>query len=230
MQLKIRITETTVSEEDLVKHILSFSNPATALMVQEQDPKPHYHMYVDTIITIPTVRERLKEVLPPKPGNKEYSISATHHDWDVYIGYLFKYESTRIIHNNYDREEYLRKYNAIKKDGEKVYNETKKIKDYVIDMGAETPREIGKAVMKYYTQHNKMFHKANMGALVNTIYSQLNPEDETFLTQMLEEAGFEDHVASDVRWYRQENERLRMSVKREQCRHLNQPEPDDCPE
>lgn len=222
MQLKIRISEITVSEEDLVKQILSFSNSDTALIVQELDPKAHYHMYVDTIITIPTVRERLKEILPPKPGNKEYSISATHHDWDVYIGYLFKHDNTRIIHNKkYDKEEYLQKYNEYKKDGEKVYNETKKIKDYVIDMGAKTPREIGKLVMKYYIANNKMFHKANMGALVNTIYSQLNPDDETFLTQMLEEAGFEDPVASDARYYRQENERLRMRVRYEQSRHTD---------
>jgi len=213
MQLKIRITETTVSEEDLVKHILSFSNHKTALIVQEQDPKPHYHMYVDTIITIPTVRERLKEILPEKSGNKEYSISATHHDWDVYIGYLFKYESTRILHNNYDREEYLQKYNDHKKDGEKVYNETKKIKDFVIDQGARTPYEIGKLVMKYYTQHNKMFHKANMGALVNTIYSQLNPDNDTFLINMLDEAGLPHSGETTQEQLQIENQQLKRHLK-----------------
>lgn len=213
MQLKIRITEITVSEEELVKHILSFSKHDTALIVQELDPSPHYHMYVDTIITIPTVRDRLKEILPPKPGNKEYSISATHHDWDVYIGYLFKHENSRILHNNYDIDEYRQKYLEHKKE-DKIYNETKRIKDYVLKQGAKTPYEIGKLVMKYYIENNKMFHKANMGALVNTIYSQLNPDNETFLINMLDDAGLPHSGDTTQEQLQIENQQLKKHLRK----------------
>lgn len=225
MQLKIRITEITVSEEELVKHILSFSKHDTAVIVQELDPKPHYHMYVDTIITIPTVRNRIKEILPPDPGNKQYSISDTHHDWDVYIGYLFKHENSRILHNNYDIDEYRQKYLAHKKE-DKIYNETKRIKDYVINAGATTPRDICKHIIKYYIENNKMFHKANMGALVNTIYTQLNPTDEMFLRQVMEEAGFENPDQHDSRYYRQENEELRMRLKYSQHQRVQLSDPE----
>jgi len=212
MKLKIRITETTVSEEALIKHILSFSKSDTALIVQELDPSPHYHMYIDTIITIPTVRERLKEILPPKPGNKQYSISSTHHDWDVYIGYLFKHPDTRILHNNYDKDEYLKKYENYKKV-DQVYNETKRIKDYVISRGAKTPYEIGKLVLKYYIDNNKMFHTANIGALVNTIYYQLNPDNETYLLNMLMDAGLPSEGDTTVEQVQLENQRLKRHLR-----------------
>lgn len=227
--VKGRISRLDSSQAILIEMLKSIST--YAVLVMEHEPDDHYHFVVKSIVTIPTIRNRIKEYQITGRGNECYSISDKHHDWDVAIGYLFKHETTDVLlePDNFDRNYYLERYNNhCKIDTEKEAknkSQNRQIQDYVDATTARTPRDIAKAVIDYYAKRNMTFHKANIGAMVNMIwYKQGNTE--SFIDQVLEAAGLENPVLADARYYRQQNEELRMRIKYEQSRHVEL----DCPE
>lgn len=92
---KIRVDDLDNVLEDKVKVFIGKFN--SHLLVQETNPKIHYHMYLLTDIQHDGLRARLKTAIPGLVGNKSYSISNKHSDWPGYIGYCLKYENTKII-------------------------------------------------------------------------------------------------------------------------------------
>ena len=229
MNIKLRITNLKCTEEDLVKHILTISNPDSTVIVNETKGKTehtqsHYHLYLETSITIPTIRTRLvKDWNMVGRGNEHYSISDKHHDWDVYIGYLYKHSTdtdnpTRIVYepDTYDRQHYISRYdNYTKVDTEKTAkakNQNKDIIQYVDATTARTPREIAKAVCDYYLSKNMTFHKANIGAAVNMIWYKRGNET-TFINQVLEVAGLEDETQDELTEIKRQNADLKRHLR-----------------
>lgn len=92
---KIRVDDKDDVYADRLKVFIGRFN--CHLLVQEQEPKIHYHMYLTTDITHAGVRARLKESIPTLEGNKSYAIASKHHDWQGYIGYCLKQPTTKII-------------------------------------------------------------------------------------------------------------------------------------
>lgn len=193
MPCKVRVTKVNLSDEEFVDYILSFTtNPDTAIIVKEHTPKDHYHCYLEDCLTPPTIRERLQKVCPTK-GNDSYSVSDKHSDWKGYKGYLVKYDNTTILHCNYDIEE-IREYyesQSAKSDKFKRRTEYTQIFNYVVAQSptdSPDPRTITKLIMKFYIENQKIFNKAHIAQILNTIWYQMN-EDESFVDQVLEEAN-----------------------------------------
>lgn len=229
LYVKGRISRLDSTHATLVSTLKSIST--FAVLVNEHEPDDHYHFVIKSIVTIPTIRSRFKEHKITGRGNECYSISDKHHDWDVAIGYLFKHQSTDVLYEpeNFNRQYYLDKYNDhCKLDTEKearIKNQNTAIEAFVDATTAQTPREIAKAVCDYYLKHKMTFHKANIGATVNRIWYR-NGNTDHFINQVLEEAGLENPVADDVRWYRQENQELRMRLKYETSRKVELDDPE----
>lgn len=225
--VKGRISRLDSSQATLIDMLKSIST--YAVLVMEHEPDDHYHFVIKSIVTIPTIRNRIKEYKVTGRGNECYSISDKHHDWDVAIGYLFKHETTDVLlePNNFDRNYYLEKYNNhCKTDTDKsakTKSQNQLIQNYVDATTAQTPREIAKAVIDYYAKHNMTFHKANIGAMVNMIWYKKGNTD-CFINQVLEAAGLEP--CEDTRYYRQQNEELRMRLKYETSRKVELDDPE----
>lgn len=240
--IKLRLTKYNCTDEELVNHMLTVAPPDKIVIVHEEigrdkTPKPHYHIWCQPIITIPTFRTRLlKDWKITERGNESYSIGDTHHNWDVHVGYLFKHVNdlenpTRVVYEppDFNRQYYIDQYdNHCKTDTEKsakTKNQNKDIQNYVDATTARTPRDIAKAVIDYYAKHNMTFHKANIGAMVNMIWYKQGNTD-SFIDQVLEAAGLENPVLADARYYRQQNEELRMRLKYENSRKLELDDPE----
>lgn len=242
--IKLRIHKHSLkcTEEELVKHILTVAPPDQIVIVYEavgrdMNTKPHYHIWCKPVITIPTLRTRLlKDWKITGRGNECYSIGDKHHNWDVHVGYLFKHVNdtdnpTRVVYEppDFNRQFYIDQYdNHCKVDTEKdakIKNQNTAIEAFVDATTAQTPREIAKAVCDYYLKNKMTFHKANIGATVNRIWYR-NGNTDHFIQQVLEEAGLENPVADDVRWYRQENQELRMRLKYETSRKVELDDPE----
>lgn len=194
MPCKVRVTKINLTDDEFVKFILSLTtNPDTAIIVKEHTPKDHYHCYLEDCLTPPTIRDRLQKVCPTK-GNDSYSVSNNHTDWKGYQGYLVKYEDTTILHCYYDIDE-IRSYyesQAAKSDKFKRRTEYTKIYNYVVaesPVDKPDPRTITKLIMKFYIEEQKIFNKAHIAQILNTIWYQLNDQDESFIESVLEEAN-----------------------------------------
>lgn len=92
---KIRVDDPDDVFGDKLKVFIGKFN--SHLLVQETQPKIHYHMYLLTDVTHDALRARLKVSIPSLEGNKSYSMSNKHSDWPGYIGYCLKYENTKVI-------------------------------------------------------------------------------------------------------------------------------------
>ena len=189
MPCKVRVSKIGLSDIEFVTLILSFTtNPDKCIIVKEHTPKDHYHCYLEDCLTPPTIRDRLGKVCPTK-NNDSYSVSTNHTDWLGYKGYLVKYEDTTVLHCKEDVEK-LREYYESKSTKVKVRTEYTKIYNYVSANSDEPDvRDICKLVMKFYLAEQKIFHKAHMAQIVNTIYYQMYPEKEDFLQSLLEECN-----------------------------------------
>lgn len=242
MNCKLRLSKCECNEDDLIKHFLTLTQPENLVIVHEakgrdENTKPHYHIWFKSIVTIPTIRQRiLKEWNITTSGNESYSLSNQHHNWDIHVGYLFKHvedtdNPTRIVYEppHFNRQFYISQYdNHCKTDTNKearIKNLNSAIEAHVEACAHDNPREIAKAVCDYYIKHKMTFHKANIGAMVNRIWYQKGHIDH-FINQVLEEAGLENPVADDVRWYRQQNQELRMRLKYEQTRTVDLDDPE----
>lgn len=92
---KIRVDDKDDEYADKLKSFIGQFN--SHLLVQELDPKIHYHMYLVTDLTHAGLRARLKNSIPQLEGNKSYAIASKHHDWVGYIGYCLKQKTTKVI-------------------------------------------------------------------------------------------------------------------------------------
>lgn len=191
MPCKIRVSKINLNDEEFVSLILSFTaTPATAIIVKEHTPADHYHCYLDDCFTPPTIRSRLADVCPTK-NNDSYSVSTTHNDWKLYKGYLLKYDGTTILHCKEDVEDLRKYYESKSPKKARVYTEYSRMFNYVSLNVCDKPtaKDIAKSVMSFYHQEQKIFHKAHIAQIVNTIYHQIYPEDESFLNSVLEESN-----------------------------------------
>jgi hypothetical protein len=130
----------------------------------------------------------------PTKGNDSYSVSANHSDWKGYQGYLVKHEDTTILHCNYDVEEIKSYYEsqAAKSDKFKRRTEYTKIYNFVmanLNTDRPDPRMITKLIMKFYLEEQKIFNKAHIAQILNTIWYNINDQDESFIESVLEEAN-----------------------------------------
>lgn len=215
MPCKIRVSKVNLSDEEFTDFVLSLTtNPDTAIVVKEHKPKDHYHCYLEDCVTPPTIRERLSKICPTK-GNDSYSVSTNHSDWKGYQGYLVKYEDTTILHCNYDIQK-IKSYYESQSTKVKIRTEYTKIYNYVMGespVDSPDPRTITKLVLKFYLEEQKIFNKAHIAQIVNTIYYQLNEDSERFISQVLEEADLQDTQADEVVHLRMENKQLRTHLK-----------------
>lgn len=214
MPTKIRITDTTLNDEDLVKLILSFTDsPDLAIIVKEHTPKTHYHVYLEDGYTPPTIRQRLRGVC--SGGNKSFSVSTNHSDWKGYKGYLFKHSDTEILHSNYDEND-LKEYYISKSSKSQQYTDYTKIKNWIESRGLcnyNDPRSITKNVLKYYLEEHKIFNKAHIAQIVQTIYFEKHQDDENIISSIVELAGLESVEDCEVNHLRQENATLKKHLK-----------------
>lgn len=196
MPCKIRVSKITISEEELIKLFLSFTtNPHSAVIVKEHIPKDHYHVYLDECLSPPTIRARLQMVCPTK-GNDSYSVSTTHTDWKGYQGYLLKYDDTTVLHCHQDIQE-LKEYYESQSKSSKSSKRTDytKIYNYVIAKSEadlrtrEDPKVITKLILEFYIEEQKIFNKAHIAQILNTLWFQFHPSDEGFIDTVLEEAN-----------------------------------------
>lgn len=193
MPCKIRVSKITISEEELVKLFLSFTtNPQTAIIVKEHIPKDHYHVYLEDCLSPPTIRERLRLVCPTK-GNDSYSVSTSHSDWKGYQGYLLKYDDTTVLYCKQDIEE-LREYYESQSTNPKSGKRTDytKILNYVVaktDPDSADSRTLAKLLLQFYIEEQKIFNKAHIAQILNTLWFQFHPSDEGFIDTVLEEAN-----------------------------------------
>ena len=112
---KLRVDDHDDLYMDNLKQFIAKFN--THVLVQEHNPKRHYHAFLQTDLSHAGLRARLKKHVPSLEGNKSYSISSTHHDWDFYIGYLFKHDDTDLVSFQglpEDHNHYLQYYNQHK--------------------------------------------------------------------------------------------------------------------
>lgn len=218
MPTKIRITKINLDDSEVVKLILSFTkDPDTAIIVKEHQPKDHYHAYLEQSLSLPTIRTRLAQVCPTK-NNDSYSVSTNHTDWKGYKGYLFKHEDTTVLHSFYDEGELRSYYDEVsnKTDKVKKYTEYTSIYNFVVEHLPDDYdlRVITKLIMKWYINHQRVFHKAHIAQLLNTIYYQLSEEtDESFITSVLEEANILDPKHCELSHLRMENSQLKSHLK-----------------
>jgi len=113
---KIRVDDPENKYQDQMKQFIGKFN--THVLVQEHNPKDHYHCYVTTDLSHAGLRARLKKHIPKLEGNKSYAIQTNHNDWDFYIGYCYKHDDTdRISFQGLPHdEEWYRQYYLDKKE------------------------------------------------------------------------------------------------------------------
>jgi len=194
MPCKIRVTKVNLSEEEFTQFVLSLTtNPDEAIIVQEHTPKDHYHVYLEDCLTPPTIRERLQKVCPTK-GNDSYSVNDKHHDWLGYKGYLFKNEDTTVLHCKKDVAQLREYYESQSAKSEKYKRRTEytKIFNFVMakmDADSADPRIMVKLILEFYIEEQKIFNKAHIAQILNTLWYQIHPYEEGFIDNVLEEAN-----------------------------------------
>jgi hypothetical protein len=176
MKVKVRIDSVYVPDEALlVDTLLSVSGaPQDALIVEEQQPKKHYHIFLDETKSLPTIRNKLKEVLqiPESKKNNAYSVSDKHNNWPGYIAYLVKQDDTRIVYNKtYNVAELKTYYGEVSsKNINAKKTRIEEFEKYIEDKEWETPVDLAKLVRKWYWSKKQTFHKADMARIVQTIW------------------------------------------------------------
>lgn len=201
-EAKVRITDLRVTVDKLIQICLKNSDPESLIIVREVQPVIHYHLYLKLQVAKPTWLTQLKKCLPPNnehKGNGVYSQSFEHHNWDVYRGYLFKYEDTEIIYmkNQVLIPEYKKAYEA--HQGGKNENQFKNAQhtrklEFIVKKLPEHPTrdDIIAGVLEFYATHAMPFHKAHICQMVHLINHQLNPKCNVFKDIIYQEC-FPEH-------------------------------------
>ena len=194
MNTKIRVDACYLNENADLNEILktvSKTYEQTGILVMEKQPKIHYHAYIESDVTLPTLRKKLNEHLVSH-GNEAKSVSNSHHDWDVYKGYLFKYDDTSVIHigTKYDKNQLKEAYE----------NHTKKVDDnlsdmpnsvivqieyYLKDKQWETLQELGEYIVDYMNERKKLLDKHYIGKLVTTMYVRSGKGKKKFVSDTI---------------------------------------------
>lgn len=198
---RLRITPPMkCTEEALIMFCKKNSNPEKLIIVKELDPKIHYHLYLELNVSKPTWLARLKKTVIGDEGNKSFSNQYEHSNWDVHRGYLFKFSNTQILYqhptdalkNPYYIEQHANSFT--KNKNFKTREHTLMLEAILEKLPNDPSRsDIGRAVMNFYCENNKPFHKANMVQMIHLVNYQLNPHCQTFLNILLEEA-FPQHI------------------------------------
>lgn len=197
---KLRITELHSDEESLINLCKKYSNPETLIVVKEFQPYIHYHLYLDIHVSKPTWLDRLQKIVGK--GNRAYSNSYTHHNWDVYKGYLYKHEDTEIIyqHQNdvHNIPHYIKEYETYSKNGSRHRFKDRKyteISDYIIekldDKEAKRTdkRSVIKEVVQFYCDNGIPVKLQHIQSLVWLVYYKRNP-GSTWLIEHLYDSIF----------------------------------------
>ncbi len=222
MPVKIRVTNIDFTDEQFIDLILSFTKqPDLAIIVKEHHPKDHYHVYLDSdSFSVPTIRKRLSEVCSTK-NNDSYSVSTHHTDWKGYQGYLLKHEDTTILHCYYNIDELREYYNkqVSKSKHSQKRTEYLAIYNFVSDQVPEmerTPRTVAKSILQFYLKEQKIFHKAHIAQILQTIWYQMNPLDEWrthYTSTILGEAELTNNEDWELSRLREENSLLKKHLK-----------------
>jgi len=191
MKTKIRIHSQYLHEDADVNEVLktcSQSYDRTGILVLEKNPKLHYHAYIDSDITLPTLRKKLNVVLT-STGNEAKSVSNQHHDWDVYKGYLFKNEDTSIVHigTEYDKDTLLKKYKDYSKKEvtEQPNSIVVQLDAYLKDKEWYTIKGLARHILQYHLDRNKLIDKHYIGKLVTTMYLKSGNGHDRFLEDLI---------------------------------------------
>lgn len=197
---KLRITELNSDEQSLINLCKKYSNSDSLIIVKEFQPYIHYHLYLELTVSKPTWLDRLQKIVGK--GNKAYSNSYQHHNWDVYRGYLYKHDDTEVIYQSQSDVEnipyYIDEYEKYSKGSSLNQFKDKQhtlMLEIILEKLPKEPqrKDIGKAVMEFYSENNKPFHKANMVQMIHLVNQQINPKCEHFLNMLLNDA-FPDHL------------------------------------
>lgn len=173
---KIRIDKKYIRENVDIKKFMETLSPSfnsSGILVFEKNPKEHYHAYIEVEISLPTIRKKLNEILISS-GNEAKSVSQQHHNWEIYKGYLFKYEDTEVLHigTNVDKKKCQEIYeNFTKKvDGEQPNSIIPQLECYLKDKNWDTLKELGILVVNYHKEKKKLMDKHYIGKLITTLY------------------------------------------------------------
>lgn len=192
MKTKIRIDNQYLHEDANINEVLkkfSQSYDRTGILVLEKNPKLHYHAYIESDITLPTLRKKLNEILT-STGNEAKSVSNQHHDWDVYKGYLFKHEDTSIVHigTDYDKETLIKKYkNHANREvsGEQPNSIVVQLEAYLKDKEWTTIKQLARLVLQYHKDKKKLLDKHYIGKLITTLYVNSGQGEDRFIEDMI---------------------------------------------
>lgn len=191
-ETKVRIDKQYIRDNVNINDVLSQLSPTyerTGILVFEKEPKEHYHAYIEAEASLPTLRKRLDEVLTSK-GNQAKSVSQSHHDWDVYKGYLFKYESTEVIHlgTQYEKEQLIKAYNQHKNtedSGEAPNSIVVQLECYLKDKHWDSVKELGTHIINYHIKKKKLLDKHYIGKLITTMYVMSGKGQDRFLDEVI---------------------------------------------
>lgn len=194
-QCKLRITELHSDEESLINLCKKYSNPETLIIVKEFQPYIHYHLYLEINVSKPTWLDRLQKIVGK--GNKAYSNSYTHHNWDVYKGYLYKHEDTEILyqhqHDVNNIPYYIQEYEKYSQNGNRQRYKDKKyteISDYIIEKLDEKEvkrtdkRSVIKEVVQFYCDNGIPVKLQHIQSLVWLVYYKRNPNSSWLIEHL----------------------------------------------
>lgn len=231
-----------VHENVMIELFLKVCDPRTMIIVKEfysmktkSPSKEHYHIYMDcTKNADQCIRNILKKVMPEyqhtpeHKASKSISFGIKHNPLEIAKGYLYKswdrddeYCSKIVYQHAHDTPnipQYIEAYNnSFSKVKQKFNTEMYQIKVWIKEREPNLlniePSELCKLVQKYYFEHEKPFHKAHMGQVVNHLMYLYNPQDETFTNLLLEEIGHCSAEYENTRMMENELRSLKRQVK-----------------
>lgn len=209
MPLHLRLDKDALnSSANLVSTVVKWvKDPSQLLVVQEQrsskssppgDPtKPHYHIYIpDEHLSTPTIRTRIREMCSEiaKTSKKHnyYRIEEVKITQLAMQGYCFKFPDNEVLYQGSEvdveaaKEEYKKKSTTPNKV--RGQNTRTEIENFLHGKVYNTPVELARLIRKYYDKHNKIYHKAEMAKIVQTMWYKDRDEITSFDEQVCEEA------------------------------------------
>lgn len=208
MKTKVRIDAHYLLESANLNEILkslSKSYFETGILVLEKTPKLHYHAYIESDVSLPTLRKKLNEHLT-STGNEAKSVSNQHHDWDIYKGYLFKHEDTTVVHlgSDYDKDKLFNYYkDNIRDTSVNEYKEQPnsivvQLESYLKDRKWETIKDLASLIVDYHTERKKLLDKHYIGKLITTMYVNSGKGKTRFIEDVIyQETPFSDTYARE---------------------------------
>lgn len=239
----VRFDSPLIVHENVMNELfLKVCDPRTMIIVKEsystktKSPcKEHYHIYMDcTKNADQCIRNILKKLMPSYQFSPEHKASkcinfGIKYNTEIAKGYLYKSwdreddYSTKIVYQHHtdtpNITQYLEAYhNSFSKVKQKFNTEMYQIKEWIktqdVVLGLEVkPSQLCKLVQKYYFEHEKPFHKAHMGQVINHLMYLYNPQDETFTNLLLEEIGHSSMEYENTQKLEEELRMLRRQMK-----------------